>query len=97
MFVSRISSLETKIGLGMQLLSFYSFGPILVFMFFGIFYSRNRLAELMLLLIPVITLSFGYSIFFTEIRYRIPIDGFLMILAVSGFFTVSNLFLQLKK
>ena len=83
--LSRISTGANKPGLLFQMISLMFFGPILLGMPFGIYQMiKKDWIMSVLVLIPPVIVSFGYSIFFTEIRYRIPIDGLLIILAVVG-------------
>ena len=90
-FVMRITSRENSPGKIQQLASPLFFIPILVLLPVGLFrlYRMDR-AALFLFLIPIFTLSAGYSLFFAEIRFRIPIDAFLIILAMIGLDFILN-------
>ncbi|MDZ7369791.1 MAG: glycosyltransferase family 39 protein [candidate division KSB1 bacterium] len=80
--ISRISSVSVAPSRFQQLISFISFAPLLLFGFIGlIFLYKERNNSLVLLLLPILTLNIGYAIFFAEVRYRIPIDTFLIVSA----------------
>jgi hypothetical protein len=84
--ISRITSSGYQPGLMQKAASILFFTPLLLFSLIGLAaLFKNELKKLLLLLIPVVVLSLGYAVFFVEIRYRIPIDGFLIILASTGF------------
>lgn len=83
-YVTRISTSSEKPNKALQLFSFVFFLPVLVFFPVGIWYKRHEWMKVFLLIIPLFCSSVGYSIYFTEIRYRIPVEGFIMIFAVLG-------------
>jgi hypothetical protein len=83
-WIGRITTTANRPGKAMQLVSLLFFTPILVLALFGIWALRAKGYKLALVAIPLLTISMGYALFFTEVRYRIPIDGFLIILAVAG-------------
>ena len=90
--ITRVISEEQQPGTFMQVISIVSFSPILLLFPFGIWALRKKIKLLALFLIPVITLSVGYSIYFTQTRYRIPVDGFLILFAMYGWtFIVSKM------
>ncbi len=82
--IARISSKDRVPGLKIQIVAIASFTPILLLMPFGIWAARKNWRLLILYLIPILTVSAGYSLFFTETRYRIPIDGFVVLFAFVG-------------
>lgn len=82
--VTGVRNKEQQPGPLKQALSISFFIPVLILFPFGIWKMRRNFITLALLLIPIVTLSFGYSIFGTQTRYRIPIDGFLILLAAQG-------------
>lgn len=84
--ISRITTSGYQPGLMQKAASILFFTPLLLFSLIGAAAQfKIDLKKLLLLLIPVVVLSLGYAVFFVEIRYRIPIDGFLIILASIGF------------
>lgn len=90
--ITRITTEERRPGAAMQAVSVIFLTPLLIFALIGV--SELRRADgrnLLLVLIPVAVLAIGYALFFVEVRYRIPIDGFLIILAAVGFRSVNLL------
>lgn len=65
----------------LQWISLITLSPILLLSLIGLWRVRKQTALASLILIPLVTLSMGYSLFFTQTRYRIPVDGFLLLLA----------------
>jgi len=61
-----------------------SFTPVLVFSMIGFVVSLYIGKRIFLIVAPILSFWLGYSIFFTQIRYRIPIEPFLIILAAFG-------------
>ncbi len=82
--IKRITT-SSNVNFVMNLASFLFFTPLLVLSLIGIAALRKQWRSLLLVLIPVANISLFYSVFFTELRYRIPIDGFLIVLAAIGF------------
>ncbi|HPG40404.1 MAG TPA: glycosyltransferase family 39 protein [bacterium] len=82
--ITRVISEETQPGRIMQLVSILSFTPVLLLFPVGIWALRKKMKMLLLFLIPVIALAGGYSLYFSQTRYRIPIDGLLILLAMQG-------------
>ena len=95
-FVSRISNQSFRASELIQWVSVVFFLPLLLLFPIGLYALRKSVVEMALLLIPVLTISTGYSIFFAEIRFRIPIDPVMIIVAMAGldglwrFFTGKN-------
>ncbi len=89
--VTGVRNEEQQPGPLLQIVSVTFFLPVLVLLPFGIWRARKNLLALVLIIIPVVTLGFGYSIYGAQTRYRIPIDGFLILLAVQGFFMLRGL------
>jgi 4-amino-4-deoxy-L-arabinose transferase-like glycosyltransferase len=93
-YVTRISTRSERPNRILQIFSFVFFLPVLLFFPVGIWFKRGEWRKLFLLLIPVICSSIGYSVYFTEIRYRIPVEGFVIILALYG---IENIFLKKRR
>jgi hypothetical protein len=84
--ISRVTTNDYQPGVAQEAASILFFTPLLLFSLIGlVVLFKIDLMKLLLLLIPLVVLSLDYAIFFVEIRYRIPIDGFLIILASIGF------------
>ena len=89
-YIDRIFTTSNEPSLQIQVVSFISLLPLLIFAPIGLFRQKN-INIIILILIPVLTTSIGYSIFETQVRYRLVLDGFLILLAIPGF----ECFLQL--
>ncbi|MBN1559552.1 glycosyltransferase family 39 protein [candidate division KSB1 bacterium] len=81
--VKRITT-SAQLSRAMNAASWLFFTPLLLFAVIGIFTLRDQWKSLLILLIPIVTISLSYSIFFAEVRYRIPVDGFLIVLGAIG-------------
>lgn len=82
--IQRVTTSD-NVSTEMTILSFLFFTPLLIFSFIGILVLRRQWKSLLILLIPIVTISLFYSIFFAELRYRIPVDSFLIVAAAIGF------------
>jgi len=71
-------------------ISIESFTPVLLLAIIGFLFSLGDRKRLFLLVTPIASFWFGYSLFFTQIRYRIPIEPFLIILAAFGLVTLAS-------
>ncbi len=68
----------------LQFVSVLFFLPLLVLTPIGMIRYRKEKALLWLSVIFIATIALGYSLFSTEIRYRLPVDGFLILWAAAG-------------
>jgi len=68
--------------------SLLTFGPILLFFIISIFFMVKDWRKATLLFITIMSFALGYSFFQTRIRYRIPVEPFMIILASYGFYSV---------
>ena len=64
--------------------SIISFSPIFLFSIIGLFGSKRVLRHSILLVFIIISLVLAYSFFITQMRYRIPIEPYLIIFAGIG-------------
>jgi hypothetical protein len=78
------------------LISIISFGPILLFGIIGMIISRTMWRRSSLLFLTIISFALGYSFFHTQIRYRIPIEPYLIIFAAFGFLEILNRIKKIK-
>lgn len=62
--------------------------PVLFFALAGIWFGRSRLRELLPLLLLVLSFACTYALFLTHVRYRIPVEPYLIVLAAFGFCSV---------
>ncbi len=81
--IKRITT-SSNVGRAMNAMSLLFFTPLLILFLVGTIAFAKEWQLLLVLYIPIATISGVYSIFFTELRYRIPIDAFLIILAAIG-------------
>jgi 4-amino-4-deoxy-L-arabinose transferase-like glycosyltransferase len=72
-----------------------SIGPVFVFGLIGLFFlTRNRQwRELTLMAAVVLSFAFAYSLFFNQLRYRIPVEPFIILVAAYGFVRLTSLVL----
>ncbi len=82
--ISGVRNENYNSSLLLQIVSILSVAPLLFFALLGLWFLRNRRFFLTLVMIPILTISISYSFFFTQTRYRIPVDGFLILLAAIG-------------
>jgi len=66
-----------------NIVSVVFFLPVLVFCVVGIFFSFNR-KESIILILPILGLCAVYSVFWSQVRYRLPIEPYLIIFSSSG-------------
>jgi 4-amino-4-deoxy-L-arabinose transferase-like glycosyltransferase len=64
--------------------SILTYGPVLVLALAGLILSRARWRTLSLILFMLLSQAIGYSFFFTQVRYRLPVEFCLMILAATA-------------
>ncbi|MFB3904132.1 MAG: glycosyltransferase family 39 protein [Acidobacteriota bacterium] len=76
--------------------SMLSIGPVFLLAIAGIvFLARQRQwSELSLLLVIILSFAIAYSFFFTQLRYRIPVEPYIILLAGHGLMTVGARLLQ---
>ncbi|GEM_PF-772164 len=64
--------------------SIFSFSPIFLFSIIGLFGSKRVLRNSILLVFIIFSLVLAYSFFITQMRYRIPIEPYMIIFAGIG-------------
>lgn len=57
------------------------FAPVLIFFFAGLFFLEGRWREVSLLLFMILSTVLIYSFFQTKVRYRMPVEPYMIILA----------------
>jgi hypothetical protein len=69
-----------------------SIGPVFLLAIAGTaFLVRNKQwSELSLLLLIILSFAFAYSLFFTQLRYRIPVEPYIILLAGHGLVMVGS-------
>jgi 4-amino-4-deoxy-L-arabinose transferase-like glycosyltransferase len=75
-----------KPGLLINLVSIVSTGPVLLFGIFGaaVMWRRGECRELLILLAMIFSFALGYALFVGKIRYRIPVEPYIIILCAYG-------------
>ena len=64
--------------------SILTYGPVFILALAGLILNRVRWRTLSLILLLLLSQAIGYSFFFTQVRYRLPVEFCLMILAASA-------------
>jgi 4-amino-4-deoxy-L-arabinose transferase-like glycosyltransferase len=75
-----LSSLTTVVSVATTL-------PLFIFAAIGtmtMLFHKERRRDLSLLWTIILSFAFGYSLFFTKLRYRVPIEPYIMILSAHG-------------
>ncbi len=67
-----------------NLMSVLITGPMLLLALCGVWCGRRRLRELSPLLVVVLTFACAYSFFLTHVRYRLPVEPYLIVVASFG-------------
>ncbi len=65
--------------------SIFTYGPVFIFAILGIAFSRRFWCTASLPFLLLMSHAIGYSFFFTQVRYRLPVEFCLMIFAGWGF------------
>lgn len=78
---NRFQSDSPYIGKFAKYVSVISFTPILLFGTFGFLISIRKGQKILLLVSPILSFWFAYSLYFAKTRYRIPIEPFMFIFA----------------
>lgn len=66
-----------------NIVSFVSYVPILVFFVVGIFFGFRR-KDIIILILPILSLCVIYSIFWSQVRYRLPVEPYIIIFSSFG-------------
>jgi hypothetical protein len=81
----------------MTFISVVSFGPILLLGFIGVITSFSRWQKTSLLILTIMSFALGYSFFHPQVRYRIPIEPYLIIFAAYGFYVMWDRIKKMRK
>ena len=74
--------------------SILTYGPVLVLALAGLILNWAHRRKLSLIIFLLISQAIGYSFFFTQVRYRLPVEFCLMILAAGA---LNYLWLRMRK
>ncbi|MFH1861473.1 MAG: glycosyltransferase family 39 protein, partial [bacterium] len=69
---------------GLRWVSILSYGPVFFLAILGLYYGFKHWRLLSLPFLLLMSHALGYSLFFTQVRYRLPVEFCLMILAAKG-------------
>lgn len=64
-----------------KILSAITYTPVLILALLGIILSGSRKREVVLLLLLFLAVTVSYSLFITKVRFRLPLDPYLIVLA----------------
>jgi hypothetical protein len=76
--------------------SLASYGPVFILALAGIIFCARSWTLLSLPILLLFSHAFGYSLFFAQTRYRLPVEFCLMILAGGGAWALWNVLQRLK-
>lgn len=77
--------------------SILTFGPVLFFAILGITFSYRKYHITLILTFLILSFALAYSFFMTQVRYRIPIEPYLIIFAAYGIYYANEFIKGLKK
>jgi 4-amino-4-deoxy-L-arabinose transferase-like glycosyltransferase len=72
------------------LLSAAAFTPVLIFFCAGLFFLKSRWREASLLLFMILSTALIYSFFQTKVRYRMPVEPYMIIIAAHAAFELAR-------
>lgn len=82
--VRRIETAGSQPSLLLQAISLVFFLPLLLLLLPALYRYRRHTDLVSITLLIVLTIACSYALFSTEVRYRIPIDSFLILWAAAG-------------
>ena len=65
--------------------------PVFLFGLLGLCVHRGKKTEVLLLLFLIFSFALIYSMFLTHVRYRIPVEPYIILFAGNGMVAVSQL------
>jgi len=71
-----------------MLISMLSFTPILILFLIGLLFSIPKWRKPLVLFFVILSFALGYSFFQTRVRYRIPVEPYIIIFAANGLVVV---------
>lgn len=80
----------------MDWVSLLTYGPVFILALVGIIFCAKSWRLLSLPLLLLLSQAFGYSLFFAQTRYRLPVEFCLMILAGGGAWAIWSIYAKLK-
>jgi 4-amino-4-deoxy-L-arabinose transferase-like glycosyltransferase len=89
---NRIVSLESTMWKVAQMMSVLVMLPVFLFAVVGLVFSRSLERRRLLLVLTAAALSIGYSLIYAEVRYRIPIEPYVLMFMSMGLIRVYKLY-----
>lgn len=80
----RMAQNNPLISQRLQIAAFAFMLPIYLLAIWGVFASIFRSRKALLLFLPVLSFTLGYSFIYAEVRYRIPVDPYMLIFTASA-------------
>ena len=93
----RIVSLKSTMWKVAQMMSVLVMLPVFLFAVIGLFSSHSLERRKLLLVLTVAAISIGYSLIYAEVRYRIPVEPYVLMFMSMGLIKVYNLYLALAR
>lgn len=81
----RLQTQNVYTSRGFRLIAAIYFLPVLALTLFGVLLGRARWRDRLLLALVPLATDAAYAVFFTQTRYRVPVEPQLLVLAVLGF------------
>lgn len=88
LYPDRVSTQNRFTDWKTKIVGIISFGPILVLGLGGLIFSFSRWQKPSLIFFTIISVALGYAFFQTRVRYRIPVEPYMIIFAVYGFLMI---------
>ncbi len=84
LFDDRVEAKNQFTGSFTNLISILSFTPILLLFLIGLLFSFPKWRKTLVLFFVILSFALGYSFFQTRVRYRIPVEPYIIIFAANG-------------
>ncbi|MFX0140063.1 MAG: ArnT family glycosyltransferase, partial [Candidatus Hodarchaeota archaeon] len=84
LYPDRVEAKNKFTGNSSKLISIISFAPILSLFLIGLLFSFPKWRKIYVLFFIIISFALGYSFFQTRLRYRIPVEPYIIIFAANG-------------
>lgn len=78
---ARMSQNNPLISKGIQFASFVFMLPLYILALLGVLTTIFRSRRALLLMLPILSFTLGYCFIYAEVRYRIPVDPYMLIFA----------------
>jgi len=89
--LGRLKSQSEFKNIKMDIISAAATIPIMLFGILGLWFSRDKREEIVLFLCVILSFACTYAMFLTHVRYRIPVDPYIILFAGNGLFGLGRL------